>query len=123
MSFFNSRHASQALEALASISGLFTFLTTTEALAGQSPSERPLALLVGLTVALAGLSAFAGRHTMIALRAILAGPFLASVVLAIAVPFSDNAGQSIAVHPAVVSIAFAILALLLFIALRALRDK
>ncbi|WP_200228212.1 hypothetical protein [Rubrivivax gelatinosus] len=121
MSFFNRQHAAQGFEILAAICGLFSSLATTEALAISVTTERPIALLIAGAAALSVGAGIASGKARMALHAFLIGPFIACVLLACAVLLSEISLGQYAGNQIVVSSAFAAGALVLYLAIRALR--
>ncbi|WP_200378629.1 hypothetical protein [Rubrivivax gelatinosus] len=121
MSFFNRRHAAQGFEILAAICGLFSSLATTEALATSVATERPIALLIaGAAASSLGAGVASGKARM-ALHALLIGPFIACVLLACAGLLNETSFDPYSGNKIVISSAFVAGALVLYLAIRALR--
>ena len=122
MSFFNRIHATQGLETLAAACGLFAFLATAEALVASGAAARPIALLIAGAVALSAGAGVASGRVLIAVRALLVGPFIACVLLTFTIPFTGTSVSAYAGNAFCVSAAFAAGASALFVAIRALRN-
>jgi hypothetical protein len=123
MSLFNRKQAAQGFEMLAGICGLFAFLATNETLVMSGASERPFAILLAGTGVLSAAAGLVGNQARIAIRAFLNGPFIACVMLAAAIPFTEPAVSIYAENRLVAASAFAAAASVLFMALRTLRDR